>query len=248
MPAGGTASELIALAKEDGWLAAQGSPAANLSITIRPGVGESKDAPWQASASSGLRKDLRRAARLVESELGCELRLETIPRPTAEQLIRFYRLECLGWKGTERSAIISAPQTQQFYSEIAGIFADSGRFTLNFLYFGTHIAAGQIGVLTGDSFCGLKLTYDEDFARYSPGSLLLNELLGACWRNGTCQLQLGPDGSYKRRWTSQESPVGSCFIFRRGLYGRLLHTGKFAAAPRVKRAIAFLGRRFRSGI
>jgi CelD/BcsL family acetyltransferase involved in cellulose biosynthesis len=237
MVIGGAADELIALAINDGWRGAQGVGAANLAVPVRPGVGKETDSPWQANATSGLRKDLRRAARQLQAELKRRHRIETILNPTRKDMSAFFWLEASGWKGAEHSAIISAPATHQFYREIAERFAEAGVLGLNFLYFGGQLAAAQIGIRVGDAFHGLKLAYNEEFSRYSPGGLLLNELLRVCWGQGIRKLELGPDGEYKRRWTNEEVRVATCFLFREGTYGQLLHNYKFVARPYLRNAV-----------
>ena len=232
--------ELISAAAGEKLLAEKKTSVSNLFIPIDPGIGNEKDAPWQANASAGLRRDLRRAARLVVAHFGCAPHFETYRNPTLEQISRFCMLESAGWKGREGSAISSMSQTQRFYLDIARTFAKGGRLILNFLYLGDRIAAGQLGVITFDSICGLKIAYDENLSQYSPGNLLINELLRFCWHNGIRKLELGPDGAYKRRWTQCEVHLASLLIFHRGFYGWLLHSYKVQARRRAKRAVAWL--------
>lgn len=232
--------ELISAAAGEKLLAEKKTSASNLFIPIEPGVGDEKDAPWQANAAARLRRDLRRAVRLIMGQFGRALRFETHTNPTLDQISQFYMLESAGWKGRAGSAISSMSQTQRFYLDIARTFAKRGRLILNLLFLGDQIAAGQLGVITFDSICGLKIAYDESLSKYSPGNLLINELLRFCWHNGIRKLELGPDGAYKRRWTPCEVHLASLLIFRRGFYGWLLHTYKARARPRAKRAVAWL--------
>ncbi|MGH9575040.1 MAG: GNAT family N-acetyltransferase [Candidatus Acidiferrales bacterium] len=238
--AGSALHELISAAADEKLLTEQSSEISNVFIPIEPGIGHEKDAPWQREAAANLRKDLRRVVRVVIAHYGCAPRFETCTNPTLEQISQFYMLESAGWKGAEGSAISSMSQTQRFYLDIVRTFSKAGRLMMNFLYLGDEIAAGQLGVITDDSICGLKLAYDEHLSKYSPGNLLINELLRFCWHNGIRKLELGPDGIYKRRWSQHEVRLVSLAIFNRGFYGRLLHTYKFEARPRVKRALAWL--------
>lgn len=241
--AGSALHDLISVAADEKLLTEQSSAMSNVFIPIEPGTGHEKDAPWQTNASAGLRRDLRRVARLVTAHFGCAPRFETYRDPTPEQVSQFCMLESAGWKGAEGSAISSMSQTQRFYLDIVRAFSEAGRLLLNFLYLGDRIAAGQLGVITEDSICGLKLAYDEQLSKYSPGNLLINELLRFCWHNGIRKLELGPDGIYKRRWSQHEVRLASLAVFHRGFYGRLLHTYKFQARPRARRAVTWFSQK-----
>jgi hypothetical protein len=237
---GSTLGELLLLAQERGWHAAQRASASNLFVRLHIGVGKKIDAPWQSTATAKQIEDLHRTERLVKAELDGWICFETIKRPTPEQLSLFFQLESSGWKGSQNAANSSATTTQKFYSEVAQNYAKSNRFVLNLLFLQDHVAAGQLALRTGDSLCGLKLSYDERLSRYSPRSLLINSTLRLCFESAIRRFELGPDSHYNRRWSNQEAPLASYFLFRRGFYGRLLRHYKFLGRPRLKQVLTRL--------
>jgi hypothetical protein len=233
----GCADQLRALAQRDGYPAAQGSGIASLFVPIEPRSGLAADLPWQGTATHGLIRELRRTKKRAESDLNGCLTLETITSPQPQELRNFYKLESAGWKGRERTAISSAPETLQFYDEIARAFSTSQQFALHFLRANQTVLAASFDLVIHDRLYILKLAHDERLRKYGPGHLLIDALLHECWERGIRKLELGPDGAYKREWTNHEIPQGPLFIFNSGIYGRLLHGFKFQMRPRLKRVV-----------
>jgi CelD/BcsL family acetyltransferase involved in cellulose biosynthesis len=231
----GCTNQLRDIAKRDSYPAAQGNGIASLFVPIEPGSGLAADLPWQGTATHGLRRELRRTKKRAESDLNGRLTLDTITTPQPQELQNFYKLESAGWKGRARTAVSSAPETLQFYDEIASTFSASRQFALHFLRANQTVLAASFDLVIHDRLYVLKLAHDERFRKYGPGHLLIDALLHECWERGIRRLELGPDGAYKREWTNHEIPQGPLFIFNSGVYGRLLHGFKFRIRPRLKR-------------
>jgi hypothetical protein len=97
----------------------------------------------------------------------------------ASALGEFLRLEAAGWKGRGGTALAGLPEHGAYIREIVGNFAaiDGARLDLLRLD-GAPIAGGLLLDLAGQSHF-LKIAYDEDKARLSPGRALAIEMLRA---------------------------------------------------------------------
>ncbi|MEL6528346.1 MAG: GNAT family N-acetyltransferase [Pseudomonadota bacterium] len=132
---------------------------------------------FQSSMSTKKRKELRRQhKRLSEEGL-----LEFVRCDDAVDIDKwiadFVALEAAGWKGKAGSALGSAPETHQFFAETLKAAADAGkleRLTLNLDGWPIAMLANFISPPGVFSF---KTTFDEAFARFSPGMLLQLENL-----------------------------------------------------------------------
>ncbi|HEV7328172.1 MAG TPA: GNAT family N-acetyltransferase [Bosea sp. (in: a-proteobacteria)] len=102
----------------------------------------------------------------------------------ASALEEFLRLEAAGWKGRSGTALASRPQHVAYIREIVSNFAavDAARIDLLRLN-GAPIAGGLLLDLAGQSHF-LKIAYDEDKARLSPGRALAIEMLRADFAAG----------------------------------------------------------------
>ncbi|MFN2335029.1 MAG: GNAT family N-acetyltransferase, partial [Wenzhouxiangellaceae bacterium] len=64
-----------------------------------------------------------------------------------------------------------------FYTDLARSFGAQGKLALWALYLDERLIAFQFGLEHQGSYALLKPAYDESLARYSPGQLLMAEVL-----------------------------------------------------------------------
>jgi CelD/BcsL family acetyltransferase involved in cellulose biosynthesis len=156
--------------------------------------------------SSDRRSDMRRARRRAEQlgEVATELlapRIEDLP-PLLEEL---YRVEAAGWKGREGTALAADAKRRLFFTRFAERAATAGFLRLAFLRIGGRAAAIQLAAECGGRFWLLKVGYDEEFKRTSPGSLLMLETIRHAAAEGLESYEfLGAAESWTRVWTERE--------------------------------------------
>jgi hypothetical protein len=135
-------------------------------IRRRPGPTYLKD-----TLQARTRLKLGQKRRNFESLLGHPLRLvDRGPDPSAVE--RFLALEGSGWKGRAGTAMLSIPGEPDFFREMCTRFRDRGRLRMLSLEAGDTVVAMRCDVAAGDGLFSLKTSYDERFARFSPGLLL----------------------------------------------------------------------------
>ena len=132
-----------------------------------------RDDYWKTVLSANRRNKARRFERKLD-ELGC-LKFEQYCEPddVCGAFERFCQLEASGWKGARGTALSSTPQTYRFSRDIvAGLTAGSKVWIAELSLDGKPIAMAVSFVDGGDAFTW-KMAYDEAFAEFSPGFLLL---------------------------------------------------------------------------
>jgi len=172
------------------------------------------DAGWarpEERLNPGRQSDLRRARRIAEG-IGT-LRIEVFtPTPAGlETLLReAFEVEAAGWKGREGSALACDPIRQAFFRRYAADACRRGILRLGFLRIGGRAAAMQLGVEWGGRFWLLKIGFDETFARCSPGTLLMLEMVRHAALRGLHAYELlGVSEPWTRMWTELEHPCVS---------------------------------------
>lgn len=90
---------------------------------------------------------------------------------------RFAALETSGWKGRAGTALGSDSIQGPFYADIMERFAETGQAFVYEYWLDDRLAASQIAIAAGSMLVLLKTTYNEEFAYYSPGRLLLREVI-----------------------------------------------------------------------
>jgi len=192
-----------------------------------------------APLSRKFRATLRRCRRQLES-LGA-ISFRHYEYANSDVLQRFYDLEASGWKGKQGTAIDRSPETRQFYDDVAQAAADRGILSLDFLELDGKPIAGHFAFGFRGRYLLAKAGYDERFHRYSPGQLLVQELLNKAQAFGIKEIDfVGPAAWSESRWASQRRTHLGIRIFQKSLYGNLLH-GMTVSAPSLAKSL--LGRK-----
>lgn len=197
---------------------------------------------WERNLSSHDRYELRRRRRRLEETAqpgGAGLRLCSPALADHSQILaqleQYYRLEADGWKGRQGSDILSRPGARAFYDQACTAMAEAGLLALHRLELDGRLLAMSCGLRLGSAFYVLKWSYDEAYAKYGVGQLLVQSVLQDCAVTGITHFDFtGADDAYKLRWTKVSLPHDWLFIFRSGLYGRSLRSLKCRWAPRVR--------------
>jgi CelD/BcsL family acetyltransferase involved in cellulose biosynthesis len=187
--------------------------------------------------SADRRSDLRRSRRRAE-KLG-EVTFEMIS-PRREELgpplEEVFRVEAAGWKGREGTALATDERRRLFFTRYAEAAADAGTLRLAFLRIAGRTAAVQLAAECGGRFWLLKVGYDEEFRRSSPGTLLMLETIRyAATRELESYELLGQVEPWTRFWTEQER---ECIALRAypprpaGIAAAALDAGRFALRAR----------------
>jgi CelD/BcsL family acetyltransferase involved in cellulose biosynthesis len=165
----------------------------------------SLDQTWlnpEARLPKHRRQNLRRARRIAESmgPVSFEI-LSPTPSQVEPALRVAYAIEAAGWKAQNRSALAVDPRAGEFYRRYAAVAAEQGILRLCFLRIGGQPAAMQFAVETGHRFWLLKIGYSQEFARCSPGTLLMTEAIRYAARSGLRTFEfLGVDEPWIRAW------------------------------------------------
>jgi CelD/BcsL family acetyltransferase involved in cellulose biosynthesis len=158
---------------------------------------------FESDMSSSRRGYLRRKWRLAERERG-KIEAEFIlpePRDLARQLARIEAVEGSGWKGRSGTSLSADRRMRLFVAQLATAFADEGLLVLAFLRIGERDAACRLILSDRSTWCGIKIGYDEEFARFSPGLLLMHETLReACRAGAEAYAFLGLRENWQGNW------------------------------------------------
>jgi CelD/BcsL family acetyltransferase involved in cellulose biosynthesis len=230
--AGSTIGRLAALAAADGFHAVQVPERPNPYVPVPAELEMVGRLPPNPKLRSQLRQSRRR---LSEQGSLTFHRIETADR---EALQRFYRLEGSGWKHKEGSAILCNAKTRCFYDEMAEAAARFGYFSLYTLEFKDRLIAAHYSFTHRGRCYSPKVAYDEEFRRFAPGHLIIQEILQDCSIRGIEEFDItGPNDDWKMKWTSEARLVYHHLIFR-GKLGSLAHTLRYRIRPALKKLMS----------
>jgi CelD/BcsL family acetyltransferase involved in cellulose biosynthesis len=170
-------------------------------IVLHQGWGEP-----ESQLNSGRRSDLRRAVRNSEKigPLSYQI-LSPTPSQLGPILEEALDVEAANWKGSEGSAIAHDKLRGQFYRYYAAAACAAGILRLCFLRIGGQSVAMQFALECAGSFWLLKIGYRDEFARCSPGMLLMAETIRYAASRGLASFEfLGNVDNWTRIWTKDE--------------------------------------------
>lgn len=156
-----------------------------------------------------LKRNLRRLRKqMLESD---ELRVEQVTEPAQLKTAfeHFLKIEASGWKGQglDATAISANPALIDFYTAMLTPSERGITPEINLLWSGEQCVAAQYGLRTGNCLSLLKIGYNEDFARFSPGYLLLESVLADAPGKGIKTLSLVTSPPWADRWHPDAVPV-----------------------------------------
>lgn len=197
----------------------------------------------RVQAGSDVVKSVAQKSRKIERELGpVRFEAHVVDR---HALARLYE-----WKGAQRARtntfdVLSTPWMRQFIDRML-----EGRSTptfgglLSVLYIGDQVAAVHFGMRSDTVWHYWFAAYSLDLQRYSPGLILLLEILKAAPELGIRAVTLGQgDEAYKLRFATGSTPLASGSVACR-LTRRLTNAIWYAArsASRRSTVVAALAR------
>jgi CelD/BcsL family acetyltransferase involved in cellulose biosynthesis len=94
----------------------------------------------------------------------------------------------------------------------------------------------NINIMTKNRAVHWKTSYDEEYARYSPGNLLFREFLSDCVRNNFTEIDfLSPATPNKKFWATGEREHAAFYVFQPGLLGLMHWKWKFSVIKRLRK-------------
>jgi len=172
-----------------------------------------------------LKRNLRRLRKQIENT--GELRVDQIVDPTLlpDAFEHFLQIEASGWKGagTAATAISANPELVAFYSNLLSPSLRGITPEINLLWCGDQCTAAQFGLRTGTCLSLLKIGYNEEFARFSPGYLLLESVLADAPGRGIKTLSLVTSPPWADRWHPDTAPVWHVNRYNNSTLGAAKH-------------------------
>lgn len=184
-------------AEEDGWKAIRRTVLRSPYVPL-----DRSWADYQATIPARRRSKYRRFRRRLEEIGRVEVTVEDGTENLDALLDEAFRIEALGWKGKEGTAILSDPQVEAFYRQVAHAHAARGSLALWFLRLDGRPLAFALAIVEGGVHYDLKVGFDPAWGRYGPGVLLIEARLRHAFESGLRRFEfLGQAERHKTDWT-----------------------------------------------
>jgi CelD/BcsL family acetyltransferase involved in cellulose biosynthesis/ribosomal protein S18 acetylase RimI-like enzyme len=154
-----------------------------------------------AALAARSRKSVRRCRRQLEERGPIALEVFEAPDEMERALAAYLDVEGRSWKRGAGQGVGKDRRNQAFYRALLPRLAAQGRAVVAFLRQGERRLAANIDFRLGSTVYGSQTTYDRDYARYSPGNVLMALALEWYAARGVSEYELFarfPEN--KRRW------------------------------------------------
>lgn len=160
---------------------------------------------YRRATKSKWHKNMWRVYRKLVREHDAELRLVEPPADIEAELRAGFEVESSGWKASEGSAILSHPENQEFYRQLATRFQERGELRTSSVTIGGRMIAWDFGILHRNRLYSPKSGYVEEFRPLAPGLVLELATIERCFEQGIeAHELLGTNEPYKLRFSTSE--------------------------------------------
>lgn len=152
--------------------------------------------------NSGRRSDFRRALRNAEKFGEVKFEIHTPELSELDSLLdEMYAVESAGWKARDGSALAVDARIGAFFRSYAASACRNKVLRLAFMRIGGRAVAAQFAIEANGGYWLMKIGYDEEFKRCSPGTLLIMETIRHAARAGVKFYEfLGAEESWIDVW------------------------------------------------
>jgi hypothetical protein len=188
-------------------------------------------AQFLAQRSKNLQANLKKAGRKLADCAGVHVSRNAVPvgpsgAPSAangvcttadEAYDRFLGLETSGWKGAAGtgSAISLDPATRGFYAWLLNARHAGFATEVTLLHRESRPIAGHFSITVGSRRELLKIAYDESEAKFSPGQILLCEVLQSLSTTDCDTVSLVTNMPWHQPWRPRPESTHGVLIYRK---------------------------------
>ncbi|MEH1838760.1 MAG: GNAT family N-acetyltransferase [Nostoc sp.] len=184
----------ISLIKELDWMMG-----ANLKIT------GSFDEYWK-TLSGNLRSTIKRSGKKLYQLEGVKTIFLKGSEATEKYLSQLIEVEAASWKGTKGKLIASSSTDISFYTNLTRRLSEAGWLEWQLLEVEGKTIAINLAIKLKRSIIIWKLAYDESYAKFSPGTILFEQVVKSAYTDKVDEINLISDFSWYDNWKMDKRP------------------------------------------
>jgi hypothetical protein len=187
---------------------------------------------WRTRTHNLTHNLARQRRRFKQQNMSLQLFTNRAAEAMEQELTVYGRLESSGWKGKEGTAIAADNVQGAFYRKILEYFSGQQEAVTYRLDLHGRPIASALCLERAATLIVLKITYDENMPRCSPGLLLHEEMLKAIFNEKRVRVieYYGQYTDWHRKWTSDIRGMYHLNFYRYGWIKTTRHILKAVAA------------------
>jgi len=167
-----------------------------------------------ARFSRNRRKKLNKTRRRLGERGQVSIEIVDGAAEVEEAYTQMLDLDATSWKGRQGDAIRERPQARRFYDSIVQWATEVGILRMAVLRLDERIVAADLLLESHGVVWAICGAYDEDYARYGPGILLIDGEVQWAIRQHASRFEFcGTEADYKLIWADRVCPVQYVRLF-----------------------------------
>jgi CelD/BcsL family acetyltransferase involved in cellulose biosynthesis len=192
---------------------------------------------WRKKSKSRWGAPLERLRRKMVRDHDAELSIVEAPADLEDELEDGFRVEASGWKGKAGTAIVSAPETETFYRNLARAFHRRDELRLSRIVLDGETAAFDFCLLHRGRLYLLKTGFDERYRRLAPGLVMRLSIVERCFEMGLeAHELLGDETEWKRKFATSARAHANVRAYSRNPAGLARYAYRASIRPLLKKA------------
>ncbi len=199
------------------------------------------DTDWHqflSRRSQGFRKQAKRRIRRIrlQGEASQLVRLRS-PEEILKAFPAIVKVSAMSWKAQCGRGLSDQSRALAFFERISSVLGSRGWIDLWMLKLGSEPVAFEYHLNYEGVTSPIRADFNETFRDLSPGAHLEHLILQSLFDDSSCSVReynsCADSYAYLRRWTDCARPHFRARVFRRSLYGRILHALGLLRRPRT---------------
>lgn len=186
-------------------LGARNGQMLTLSERARPFLASESERKRAGSTGKKLRQDWNRLSALGAVDIANDRSADHV----REAFEVFLVLEAKSWKGASGTALLSEEDDAAFARRLIGDLGHHGAASVALLRLDGKPIAAQVLLYAGSMAYTWKTAFDAEFAKFSPGALLIDKITDMLFAGGIAQFEsCSPEGSFMAQlWAGRRMTV-----------------------------------------
>lgn len=187
------------------------------------------DRPWRdyfASIRRKTRNSKERTMRRLEEIGQCAWRKYSHGNDVLSGLELFIEMEQRSWKARRGEIMLHRPNVGDFYRDLGRRLAGHGRFEVDLLFLDQRVIGGLISLSYKNRLTTLKISFDQEFARYSPGWILLRYVVEDAFARQFDEIDFYAWKPISRWWSKDTRRFHNLLLFSPAIRGRAIAMAK----------------------
>jgi CelD/BcsL family acetyltransferase involved in cellulose biosynthesis len=176
--------------------------------------------------SVNFRRTLRKSDTLLARIGSMEFAMAGNGDEIGKALEWFFRIDSRSWKSDGGEAIMRNPLLESYYRDLVREFAEIGGCGIFTLTLDRKPVASVLCLRRDRVLYTLKSSFDEEYAKYSPGTVLFHHLIRYAYQEGYRGIDFVSRIEFSERWTEETRRFRDMTFTNRNLYSRFLRQAR----------------------